>query len=183
MLSLLEEKNFEQVTVRNIAAQAGVGYATFYRHYPSREALLRDVSTREIGQLLAMTLPILFTEDGRSATRALCAYVGERRKLWTVLLTGGAAATLKVELLRQAQSLAPRGVKERTWLPGDLGLAYSVFATLELLAWWLRQADPPSVTEMAESLERLVVTPVRNSAGRTDLLPQPALARPTEAGP
>ena len=34
LLSLLEERQFEQVTVRDITARAGIGYAKFFRRYP-----------------------------------------------------------------------------------------------------------------------------------------------------
>lgn len=164
LLALLEEKPFEQVTVRDITARANVGYATFFRRYPDKEALLNDVAEREISQLLAMTLPILFTVDSRASTQALCAYLWEHRKLWAALLTGGAAATLKHEFVRQAQEQAARSLHSHSWLPGDLGIVFSVSATVEILAWWLNQADPPSVPQMAEILDQLVVTPSLASA-------------------
>lgn len=159
LLALLEEKPFEQVTVRDITARANVGYATFFRRYPDKETLLHDVAAREISQLLAMTLPILFTVDSRASTQALCAYLWEHRKLWSALLTGGAAATLKQEFVRLAQEQAALSQSHHSWLPGDLGVVFSVSATVEMLAWWLSQAEPPSVAEMAEILDRLVVTP------------------------
>jgi AcrR family transcriptional regulator len=158
LLTLLEEKPFEQVTVRDITARAGVGYATFFRRYPDKEALLHDVAATEISQLLAMTLPILYTVDTRASTQALCAYTWEHRKLWSALLTGGAAATLKDEFVRQAQQAA---VKENrhSWIPGDLAVVFGVAAAVEILAWWLKQPDPPSVARMAEIVDRLVVSP------------------------
>lgn len=158
LLALLEEKPFEQVTVRDITARAGVGYATFFRHYPDKDVLLHDVAAHEISQLLAMTLPILYTVDARASTQALCAYLWEHRKLWSALLTGGAAATLKEEFVRQAQAAAQRSHRH-SWLPGDLNIVFAVSATVEILAWWLKQPQPPSISQMAEVLERRVVTP------------------------
>jgi AcrR family transcriptional regulator len=159
LLALLEEKPFEQVTVRDITARASVGYATFFRRYPDKEALLHDVAAREIAQLLAMTLPILFTVDSRASTQALCAYLWEHRKLWSALLTGGASATLKQEFVRQAQERAAESPNPDSWLPGDLSVVFSVSATVEILSWWLNQAEPPAVAQMAEILDSLVVTP------------------------
>jgi AcrR family transcriptional regulator len=159
MLALLEEKPFEQITVREITARAGVGYATFFRRYPDKEALLQDVAAAEISGLLAMTLPLLYTVDSRASTQALCAYLWEHRRLWSALLTGGAAGTLKDEFVRQAQQMAAAHPNPDTWLPGDLNVVYAVAATVEILAWWLKQSDPPSVKKMAEILDRLVVTP------------------------
>lgn len=159
LLSLLEEKSFEQITVREIASRAGVGYATFFRHYLDKDALLHELASNEISKLLAMTMPILYTIDSRASAQALCAYLWEHRKLWSALLTGGAAATLKAEFVRQAQAKAAEQPNTRSWPPGDLIVVFSVAATIEILAWWLKQNQPPAVKQMAEALDRLVITP------------------------
>ena len=45
LLALLEDKPFDQLTIREISAKAGTGYATFFRHFPDKEALLGDVAS------------------------------------------------------------------------------------------------------------------------------------------
>ena len=47
LLALIEEKPFDQLTIREITGRAGTGYATFFRHYPTKEALLADVASGE----------------------------------------------------------------------------------------------------------------------------------------
>jgi AcrR family transcriptional regulator len=159
LLSLLEERPFEQVTVREIVARAKVGYATFFRRYRDKDALLHDLAAMEIGQLLGMAEPILYTVDSRASAQALCAYLWEHRKLWKALLTGGAAAVLKEEFIRRAQRNVADRHNHKSSLPGNLGVVFSVAATIEILAWWLKQSKPPSVKQMAEILDRLVITP------------------------
>lgn len=159
LLALLEEKPFDQVTIREVTSKAGVGYATFFRHYPDKEGLLHDLAARQISQLLAMTMPILYTVDSRASCRALCAYVWQHRKLWSALLTGGAAGAMREEFIRQARQLAAAQHNPDTWLPGDLRVVFSVGGTIEILAWWLKQREPLSADRMAEILDRLVVTP------------------------
>jgi len=160
LLSLLEEKSFEQVTVRDITARADIGYATFFRHYPDKETLLTDLAVKQISELLAMALPILYTVDSRASSEALCVYVWEHRKIWTVLLTGGAAGILKDEFIRQAQELAKEDPKPNARVPSDLRIVVPIAGTIEILAWWLKQNDPPSIQRMAEHLDLLVVTPI-----------------------
>lgn len=168
LLTLLEERAFEQVTVRDLTERAGLGYATFFRHYPDKEALLNDLAARQINELLAMALPILYTIDSRASTQALCAYVWEHRKIWKVLLTGGAAAILKDEFIRQAQQAA-RNAPNGDRVPSDLRIIVPVAGTIEVLAWWLKQNDPPSVQRMAENLDKLVVAPIINAAKKETL--------------
>lgn len=42
LLSLLSEKNFEQITVRDLCARAGVNRSTFYLHYENTADLLAE---------------------------------------------------------------------------------------------------------------------------------------------
>ena len=46
--SLLAEKGFAGTTVEAIATRAGVGKATIYRRWPTREALLLAVTTADL---------------------------------------------------------------------------------------------------------------------------------------
>jgi predicted kinase len=121
--------------------------------------VLHDLAAQEIGTLLTLTLPILYTVDARASTKAVYAYVWEHRKLWSALLTGGAAPILKQEFVRRAQQLAAERPAKGSWLPGDLSVVFSVSATVDVLAWWLAQEQPPPIDKMAEILERLVVAP------------------------
>lgn len=159
LLSLLEEKTFEQVTIREVTARAGIGYATFFRHYADKESLLNDLAARQIRQLIGMTLPILYTVDSRASARALCAWVWEHRKIWTALLTGGAAGTLKDEFIREAQRLAAESSASNEGIPTDLRVLVPVAGVIEMLAWWLRQGSAPSVEQMADFVDKLVITP------------------------
>ncbi|MCB1686854.1 MAG: TetR/AcrR family transcriptional regulator [Halioglobus sp.] len=164
LLLLLEEKAFEQITVKEITGRAKVGYATFFRRYPDKEALLHDLAAQEIQNLLTMTLPIFHTADTTASTQALCAYVWKHRKLWRALLTGGAAATLKEEYLRLALQVAEQQIDSDAWLPVDLAVRFSVTALVETLSWWLIHDAPPNVEAMAGIVNRLAVQPVFSPA-------------------
>ncbi|CAN5421717.1 hypothetical protein BH10PSE14_BH10PSE14_03700 [soil metagenome] len=159
LLRLIETRPFEQVTIREIAGEARIGYATYFRHYPSKEALLHDLAAAEIAGLLDRTLPILFSDDSRRACVALFQYVAQHRPLWSALLTGGAAASLKQEFTDQAKRVAEdRGASGRL-IPDELRAVVAVAATVEIIAWWLRQNDTYDVERVAEILDRLVVAP------------------------
>lgn len=159
LVSLIEEKSFEQVTIREITAKAGIGYATFFRHYPGKEALLSDLAFDQIRELMDMTLPLLQSAGPRITSHRLCAYVWEHRKIWAALLTGGAAGTLKLEFIRQMRQLASGQTRFESWLPGDLRVAFAVAGTLEILAWWLEERELISVERIAGILDQLVLTP------------------------
>lgn len=165
LLALLEEKPFDQLTIREISARAGTGYATFFRHYETKEALLGDVASEEIAGLLAMTVPILDEADSFESTRALCRYVGEHGKLWSALLAGGAAGIVRNEFIRQAR-LLPYASRSKDWLPADLGVVHGTGSMIDGLAWWLTQGTSYSADQIARILHRLVIAPLVGDIAR-----------------
>jgi AcrR family transcriptional regulator len=160
MLALLEETPFDQVTIREITARAGTGYATFFRHYPDKEALLGDVASQQIASLMAMVVPILSLASSAETTRALCQHVAEHRKLWSALLTGGAAGILRAEFIRQARDLARGMIGPESWLPADLAVVYGTGSTIDLLAWWLDRGQSFPADQIAGILDRLIIAPL-----------------------
>jgi len=161
LLSLLEEKPFDQITIRELTARAGTGYATFFRHFPTKEALLADVATEEIAALLERTIPILHSTNSWESTLAVCAFVDDHRSLWSALLTGGAAGLVRAEFIRQARGLTDGRVRSRAdWLPEDLGVTHGTGSTFDVLAWWLGPGREYSTEQVARILHRMVIAPL-----------------------
>lgn len=157
LLSLLQRKPFEQVSVREICAEAQVHYATFFRHYAAKEALLEHVAAAQIERLVALTLPIYAAEDKPASFLQLCTYVDEHRALWSILLNGGARQTMRDEWLRLARVVADNQTSAPGWIPQELAIICSVSLLADSVSWWLMQ-DPGAVSaeKMAQVLQRLI---------------------------
>jgi AcrR family transcriptional regulator len=156
-LALLQRKRFDQITARDIAAESAIGYATFFRHYASKEALLHEVAADEIQKLMELSGPLLKAKGSLASCQALCDYVYEHRAIWTILLTGGAAEILREEFTRLA--LERRYSPKLKWLPDELGAAFGVSSTIEIISWWLKRPNELTPRQVATVLDRLVVTP------------------------
>jgi len=158
MLDLLLEKSLEQITIRDICAAAGVHYATFFRHFQTKEALLDDIAKDQIRQINALTLAIRDADDFQAGFTALCQYVAEHRELWSTLLNGGAGSAMREEWLRQSQQVAAREEPINSWLPAELGTICAATLIAESLAWWVAQPEGAySVEAIAGILHRMIV--------------------------
>jgi len=166
LLELLDNKSLEQITIREIAGTAGVGYNTFFRHHEDKEALLRDIATEEIARLLELSMTTLDASNSLEASRALCRYVAEHEALWSTLLTGGAANFLREEFIRLTQEKAPSRIASSSTFPAAIGIRLVAAGTLELLGWWLEQDERMPIDELAAIYERLVVTPMVEAYAR-----------------
>lgn len=160
VLLLLERKAFEDITIRELVDEAGIGQATFYRHYPDKTALLDAVASREIDALVQLALSMLDARSGQRGAYALVAHIDAHRRLWSVLLRGGAAARMRSDLLaRLAARVGEMPSNELGWLPPELGIAFAATATIEILVWWLSQDTPVPLGTVAEYLDRLAIAP------------------------
>ena len=166
-LKLLESKPLEQISIREIVAEAGVGYTTFFRHHASKEELLDHIAAEQIRCLFNLALPVVDAYDVRSGSTALFTYVNAHRPLWSALLTGGAAGTIREEFSRLARQVAASQGRPGSWLPADAGAILIVGGTLDLLTWWLRQSNPLSIKRIVEIHESVVVAPVIEASSAT----------------
>ena len=161
LLALLERKPFDQITVRDICAEAGVHYATFFRHHQTKEGLLDDIARSQIEQLNTLTLAIRDAATYEAGFQALCAYVGEHRALWSTLLNGGAGAAMREEWLRQSRKVAAVEAPINSWLPPDLGTICAATLIAETLAWWVGKPEEDyGVEAIASILHRLLSTSI-----------------------
>ncbi|GAB4579894.1 MAG: TetR/AcrR family transcriptional regulator [Anaerolineales bacterium] len=84
LLELLSEKNFQAITIQDIAERATVNRVTFYAHFQDKFALL-EYSIRENFKLRLRThLPETTTftpENLASLIRAVCEFLGEMNRV------------------------------------------------------------------------------------------------------
>ena len=166
-LTLLGREPLDAITIRQICTEAGVHYATFFRHHASKEALLDHVAKDQIDHLIALTLPISDSNGTKIGLEALFAYVDEHRKLWSVLLTGGARGAMRGELLRVSLALAAERAAPNTGMPIELATICSVTLIVETIAWWLVQPDGQySISTVAQMLDQLLQSPLLDGSRR-----------------
>ncbi|MDE2597467.1 MAG: helix-turn-helix transcriptional regulator [Sphingomonadales bacterium] len=159
LLALLARKSLDDVSIRDIVAEAGIGYATFFRHFPSKAALLEEVVEDEIARLIDLSLSSLQEAGTLASCLALFRHVDANRALWSALLTGGAAGTIREQFAKAAAERGPQRIDHRSDIPMELGVLFGVTSTVEIIAWWLRQGPGFPVERIAEIHDRLVVKP------------------------
>ena len=87
LLHLAERMGFAEITVTAIAEEAGIGYATFFRHFPDKQSLLADIATDMVDTLL-MEMGLSATTDPAEAGRKLARFVEQHRGICHALLVG-----------------------------------------------------------------------------------------------
>ena len=110
--------------VREIAARAGVGVGTVYRHFPQRADLIAAVFRREI-DACADAAPVLAAEHGPGEALALwmqryAAFIGTKRGLASALHSGDPVFDPLPEYFRQRLVPALRALLESATAAGEV---------------------------------------------------------------
>jgi AcrR family transcriptional regulator len=155
LLELLRVRPVDQISIREITAKAGVGYATFYRHYAAKEGLLHELADAEVRQLIGVAMPAIFETSMQDSCRIVCERVLEHRGLWRAMLIGDISGVLRQEFIREVLKLKPREPLD-DWIPEELQLICSTGATLDVLAWWVNQKMPRPIDEVADMLAQII---------------------------
>jgi AcrR family transcriptional regulator len=185
LLDLAATRPFAQITVRELTEHADVGYATFFRHFPSKEALLLDVLRGVVNDLARLLQPI--TDAGRldEAGRALFDYVAANARPLRVLFAAQRSGTLERQLRHEVLTRVSASASFRppAGIPPEVAAHHLAVASLALVGWWLEHDMPHDVATMGRVYAQLVVRPIlddgRANGGGRDAPPRDERHAPT----
>lgn len=158
LFRLIETRQFDKLTLREITLEAGVSYPTFFNHYKDKDDLFRDISRQEISDLLAAFRSDVTLPHWRPGV-GICAHVMEHRGLWRTLLTTGASEAMRTEFIRRGRELVGDRPGLDHGFPFDVVSGVIASGIFEIVAWWLAQGDDYPAATVADMLETLVIEP------------------------
>ena len=161
LVDLLSAKPLDQVLVRDIVAQAGIGNATFFRHYRDKAQVLEDVAQDFFDQASEAMIPALCANDAQEGARRLCKFVDEHRVVYTALLAGGASSHIRADFVEKTAEQSAKILDEMPLrIPGRLAVIYPLSAIVAILSWWLGEVPETPPDEVADLIARLVFKPM-----------------------
>ena len=157
LLELLADMAFDTVTGAMIAERAGVGYATYFRHYADPRDLLVDTVAHLANGLVEQMMPALLTSGTHAAARELVQTVDVERATYFALLNGAGDATRGMLVRYLFDRMANLPDLSPDWLPRRLAIRFAIVGTIELLDWWLREEPLLDLDTVANLLDRLII--------------------------
>lgn len=164
LAKLLIHKSFDDISIQEIADEATLNRATFYLHYPDKNALLQAMAAARFGELIARR-GLSFTDcDGalRAIALGVCDYLAET--------TGcpGQLAKMPLEgsIIPVVEDIFRKGAADHAMAPGvdpELLATTAAWAIFGAARQWYQTPDRISAEEMATKIE-LMVKPIFLSA-------------------
>ena len=158
----------EQVALESIAAQAGVGIGTLYRHFPSRDALVVAAFQQEVDALCAAAAQLLAVLPADEALRAwtdrFADYMATKRSMGNALRAAATSDSPLFEETRAQILAALRLLLDAGAQAGTLRADVDPNDVLRLLAGIWHLPGGPDWREDVGSMLALVIDGLRYGA-------------------
>jgi AcrR family transcriptional regulator len=154
---LLHRKSFDEISIQEIAGEATLNRATFYLHYPDKEALLHAMTAARFGELIARR-GLSFT-DCNGALRAIalgvCDYLSDTAGCPSQLTK----MPLEGSVIPVVEEMFRKGSADHPLAPGvnpDLLATTAAWAIFGAARSWVQTPDRIPAEEMAGRIEAMV---------------------------
>lgn len=163
LLDLLENQEYERITVSQIAQQAGLNRATFYLHYEDKEDLLEQYLSKYLDEFKrgAIIIPKEFRYDSHYPHPLfirMFEHMEENIKFYQIMLSDldNSKIYFSIKMIIASFVEDASEYMQRDGInydvPVNLSNAYITEAYLGTILWWLENDMPYSPLEMATQL-------------------------------
>lgn len=158
MIQLTLEKGYQSVTIRDITERADIGYATFFRHYRDKDALLSDVLEVVLEELMDLLSRRLSAGDAAAVGVLIFRYVQEHSEVCQVLLSSQGSPALAQRMVEAGVQnvLRQNTPQPQSPVPFEVAAYHLVTSSIGLIRWWLEHGMPYSPEQMGEIYYELI---------------------------
>lgn len=164
---LMNDRSPDDITVKDILEESGVGRTTFYKYYYDKHALVEQVFQQELANPYFWD----FTKDLRHREALFLHHLQKNRRfILNALKSTGQNSLYKFWLNQAIDSVAKyfRSQPEYSRIQDPDLMFYARFiayAYVNINIDWLESEDATTPEEMAEKLERILMGGMRGLAG------------------
>ncbi len=155
LIELILELGYDQISIRDLTERADVGYATFYRHYKSKDELL----ARHLGAILSEVENEIKPEMSHYCqSLAMFSILGKHKDAVLVGLNlprdHPAVKRLWHRVFDMVSTLY--WARDERNIPLKVSVNHMVNSVLELIRWWINDGQAYSPEQMAKIQSELI---------------------------
>jgi AcrR family transcriptional regulator len=164
LASLMLEKDFSSISIKEITERAEVAYITFFRHFESLDQLLMEILDEGLGELQNH----IETLAKQSATSALetegmliFEYIEQKADLFRILFKSQSVTRIRKKVVQNIAGIFQKSCLPLARLgnPTAIAILSNHIATslLALIEWWLDNNMKPAPTQMGKVYKSLII--------------------------
>lgn len=160
VLELMTEKNFDEITIQDIADRANLNRGTIYLHYQDKFDLLDKIIEAHLNELVDMD-EWACKLDWKEALVPYFEYFQKNHLFFSTMLASKEApssfrARLLASFIEGFKGEIDRESGKNTDLNDDVILQYAGLAYVGIIEWWIKNGMPYPPQVMAEHVGTLL---------------------------
>ncbi len=164
MVSLIMEKDYGSITIKDVTDRAEVAYITFFRHFESLDELLMEVLDEGLVELRGH-IETLAKQSEASALetegRLIFEYIKQKADLFRILFKSQSVARIRKKIVHTIavifqQSCAPLA-RSNSQVTINILSNHIATSLLALIEWWLENNMSPAPAQMGKVYKSLII--------------------------
>lgn len=178
LIELIDERQYDAITIQDIVDRANVGRTTFYLHYSSKDELFISchkaiVSEFHYGPFYTCSREELLSPEAPVGMTLAYRHLEDvRTRLYPIFQSKDGQLLLRRIRDWNAQeietSLRAAFAEAHSTIPFDVLANYLAGAQIALMQWWLEKRRPHTPENLAQTFHRLQRTAIRAAFGLGD---------------
>lgn len=164
IVSLVKEKDYASITIRDVTDRAEVAYITFFRHFESLDALLMEVLEEGLTELQDH-IETLAKQSETTALetegRLIFEYIQQKADLFRILLKSQSVTRIRKKVVQNIAFIFQKscGALARCSNQMTINVLSNHIATslLALVEWWLENGMNPPPAAMGMVYKSLII--------------------------
>src|SRR6266498_201422 len=164
LVSLMLEKDYASISIKEITDRAEVAYITFFRHFESLDQLLMEVLDEGLAELLVQ-IETLAKRSGTSALetegRLIFEYIKQKAELFYILFKSQSVARVHKNVVRSIAVIFQKSCMPLARADNQVTVAilsnHIATSLLALIEWWLDNKMTPAPAEMGKVYKSLII--------------------------
>lgn len=164
LVSLMLEKDFASISIKEITERAEVAYITFFRHYESLDQLLMEVLNEGLTELL-VHIETLAKQSENSALetegRLIFEYIKQKADLFRILFKSQSVTRVRKKVVRNIAAIFQKSCLPLATSGSQITTAITsnhiATSLLSLIEWWLENKMNPGPEQMGKVYKSLII--------------------------
>jgi AcrR family transcriptional regulator len=164
LISLMLEKDYASISIKEITERAEVAYITFFRHFESLDQLLIEVLDEGLAELL-VHIETLAKRSETSALetegRLIFEYIKQRADLFRILFKSQSVTRVRKKVVQNIAAIFQKSCAPLARSNSQVTIAITsnhiATSLLALIEWWLDNKMTPTPAEMGKVYKSLII--------------------------
>jgi len=172
LVSLILEKDYASISIKEITNRAEVAYITFYRHYESLDQLLMEVLEEGLGELMKH-IETLAQQSDTSALetegRLIFEFIQQKADLFRILLKSQSVSRVRKKVVRNIALIFQKSCLPLAMSNNQVTVAITsnhiATSLLALIEWWRDNKHTPPPAQMGKVYKSLIIDATVGAVG------------------